>query len=91
MLNGHDHDYERFAPQRPDGVADPARGLREIIVGSGGKSIVELETPRPNSEVRRGRVYGVLQLTLHPSTYDFRFVSLRGEVLDEGQGTCHGR
>jgi hypothetical protein len=52
IVNGHDHDYERFAPQAPNGVADPARGIREFVVGTGGKSLRGFGSVDPNSEVR---------------------------------------
>ena len=38
VLSGHDHHYERFAPQAPDGSSDPQRGIREFVVGTGGRS-----------------------------------------------------
>ena len=68
VLNGHDHDYERFAPQTPTGAADPARGIREFVVGTGGESHYSVQrTLQPNSEVRNADTFGVLQLTLHPT------------------------
>jgi len=66
VLNGHDHDYERFAPQDPDGKADPARGIREFVVGTGGNhERIFAASPEPNSEVRMTGMFGVLKLTLH--------------------------
>src|ERR1700720_1140414 len=49
VVNGHDHDYERFAPQTPDGTADPARGIREFVVGTGGKNHRPSRPTKPNS------------------------------------------
>ncbi len=64
VINGHDHDYERFAPQDPDGKLDPSRGIREFVVGTGGKSSHrEFGAPKPNSEVRSADTFGVLKLT----------------------------
>ncbi|MFI5126212.1 MAG: metallophosphoesterase family protein, partial [Candidatus Acidiferrales bacterium] len=63
VLNGHDHDYERFAPQDPDGKADPARGIREFVVGTGGNhERTFAASPDPNSEVRMTGMFGVLKL-----------------------------
>ena len=70
VLNGHDHDYERFAPQDPNGVADPVNGIREFVVGTGGKGLRPINSPIANSEVQNDNTLGVLKLTLHPSGYD---------------------
>jgi hypothetical protein len=71
VINGHDHHYERFAPQDPTGKLDPQRGIREFVVGTGGKnSHRSLASPQPNSEVRQADTFGVLKLTLHSGSYD---------------------
>jgi acid phosphatase type 7 len=70
VLVGHDHDYERFAAQTPAGRADPARGIRQFVVGTGGKTHYGFRTIRANSRVRNSGTFGVLRLTLHPSGYD---------------------
>jgi hypothetical protein len=91
VISGNDHDYERFAPQNPSGAADQARGIREFVVGTGGNSLYSFTTVRPNSEVRYSGGYGVLKLTLHPSSYDWQFVSEAGKSFaDSGSGQCHG-
>jgi hypothetical protein len=90
ILNGHRHSYERFAPQDPLGNADPQRGLREIIVGTGGHShALEDGTPAANSVVNDRTRFGVLMLVLHPSSYDWRFVTETGATFDSGSGVCH--
>ncbi|OLB91499.1 MAG: hypothetical protein AUI15_22825, partial [Actinobacteria bacterium 13_2_20CM_2_66_6] len=90
VLNGHDHDYERFAPQNPLGQADPAHGIREWVVGTGGRSHGGFDTVQPNSEVRNADTYGVLKLTLHPSGYDWQFVPESGKTFtDSGSTACH--
>ena len=90
VLVGHDHDYERFAPQDPDGRPDPTRGLRQFVVGTGGKNHVRFKTVARNSEVRDDRTFGVLLLTLHSDGYDWRFVPERGKTFtDMGHGDCH--
>jgi len=87
VLNGHDHDYERFAPQTPTGQP-AADGIREFVVGTGGKSLLPLHAPKPNSEVRSA-TFGVLELTLHPDGYDWEFVPIAGKFTDRGHGECH--
>jgi 3',5'-cyclic AMP phosphodiesterase CpdA len=89
VLNGHDHDYERFGPQDPRGRADPARGIVEMVVGTGGAVLREFATDEPNAIVRSSLAHGVLVLTLHPAGWDFRFVSTDGSFSDQGSGTCH--
>jgi PKD repeat protein len=89
VLNGHDHDYERFAPQTPAGAADPA-GIREFVVGTGGGAQEPLGVPQPNSEVLDATTFGVLQLTLHDGGYDWRFLPEAGRTFsDAGSATCH--
>jgi acid phosphatase type 7 len=90
VVNAHDHHYERFAPQDPRGRLDRARGIREFVVGTGGKSLEPFGRVRPNSEVRNNRTFGVLVLTLHRGGYDWRFVGERGTKFgDRGSGVCH--
>jgi acid phosphatase type 7 len=90
VLAGHEHLYERFAPQTPAGVADPD-GIRQFIVGTGGKSRHGLSrTPPRNAQARSASGYGVLALTLHPASYDWRFVSEAGRTFtDSGSHPCH--
>jgi acid phosphatase type 7 len=89
ILTGHDHDYERFAPQDPDGKPDPAHGIREFVVGTGGKSHRGFGEIVPTSEVRNSDTYGVLKLTLHAKSYDWEFIPEAGKTFrDSGSGTC---
>jgi len=90
VLVGHDHLYERFGPQTATGVADPLRGLREFVVGTGGRSHYAFSAPEPNSEVRDSGTFGVLKLTLHGASYDWRFVpDAGGTFTDSGSAVCH--
>jgi hypothetical protein len=97
VLNGHDHDYERFAllgasdPSSYDPTLDPQNGLREIIVGTGGRSHGSFpSTIRTGSEVRNADSYGVLKLTLHPTSYDWQFLPITGSTFtDSGTTNCH--
>jgi 3',5'-cyclic AMP phosphodiesterase CpdA len=89
-LGGHEHNYERFAPQDAEGKPDPEHGIREFVVGTGGKSLYALGTPLPTSEVRNNTTYGVLKLTLHPDSYDWEFVPVEGgSFADSGTAMCH--
>jgi hypothetical protein len=88
VLNGHDHDYERFAPQDPYGNPDP-NGIREFVVGTGGAERRSFSVIRPNSEIRDYSTFGVLKLTLHATSYDWQFVPVAGATFtDSGTGTC---
>jgi hypothetical protein len=90
ILNGHDHDYERFAPQDPNGNADPKRGIREFVVGTGGKNQREFGTRKSNSEVRNNDTFGVLKLTLKATGYEWKFIPQAGKTFtDSGSGSCH--
>ena len=89
VLNGHAHDYERFAPQTSAGAAD-AKGLVELVVGTGGDGFQAFGPATPNSVQRSNTAFGVMKLTLHSSTYDYQFVPAAGYALsDSGSGTCH--
>ena len=89
VLNGHDHDYERFAPQNPNAVADPAAASRSSSSAPAASGIDGFSTIQPNSQVR-GSSLGVLKLTLKPTSYDFQFVPVAGQTFtDAGSGTCH--
>ncbi|MDQ6766220.1 MAG: metallophosphoesterase [Candidatus Eremiobacteraeota bacterium] len=92
VLNGHDHDYERFSPQTPSGESDRKNGIREFVVGTGGKSHYSFTLTEPNSELRNDDTFGVLALTLHPYGYSWQFVAeASGHFTDSGSGLCHGR
>lgn len=88
VLNGHDHDYERFAPQDPNGNANPSRGIREFVAGTGGASLASLNPLIANSEVRYSG-FGVLKLTLLATGYRWRFIPVAGATFtDSGSGDC---
>jgi Bacterial Ig-like domain/Calcineurin-like phosphoesterase len=89
VLNGHVHNYERFAPQTPTGVADPAKGIREFVVGTGGYSLNSFKTTVANSQAKNAIASGVLKLTLHPNGYDWEFVPEAGKTFsDIGSDSC---
>ncbi len=89
VVNGHDHDYERFAPQDPTGVLDRANGLREFVVGTGGAALRTFPTTATNSEVRATGAHGVITFVLHQGSYEWRFISTSGALSDAGSAVCH--
>ena len=89
ILNGHEHNYERFAPQDPTGQSDPVNGIRQFVVGTGGTTLRSMPTIKANSEVRNSSTWGVLKLTLHATSYDWEFVPIAGQTFDEsGTANC---
>jgi acid phosphatase type 7 len=89
VLSGHDHDYERFAPQTPAGVLSRKRGIRGFVVGTGGRSLDPFRAVERNSRFRDSTHFGVLKLTLRRHGYRWRFVSIRRRTIDSGKGRCH--
>ncbi len=89
-ISGHDHDYERLAPLDSAGNLDPEHGVRQFVVGTGGRETREFTEKRPNSEVRMTGVFGVLKLSLSAGGYAWEFVPAAGETFrDSGTGACH--
>jgi hypothetical protein len=92
VVSGHQHNYERFAPQTPAGAADPSYGIRQFVVGTGGAALTGFSSTMKNSQVRNSQTYGVLRLTLRATGYDFAFVPIAGQAFrDSGSATCHGK
>lgn len=90
VINGHEHNYQRFAPQTANGVADPERGVREFIVGTGGKGVGVGDKTLPNREVAYGAGFGVLKLKLYQESYSWEFISVAGKTFgDRGSAACH--
>jgi len=90
ILVGHEHSYERFAPQTPEGALDAAYGIRQFVVGTGGRSAYGFGTPLPNSEVRESGTEGVLAIRLLPGAYEWSFVPVAGRTFtDSGSAACH--
>ena len=95
VLNASAHDYERFAPQDADGVADSTYGVREFVVGTGGNDTYSEGSVDANSQVYSSNSYGVLKLALHSSGYDWQFVPVAdggydgGSFTDSGSTSCH--
>ncbi len=91
ILSGHSHSYERFAPQSPYGTLNRATGIREFVVGTGGKPPEQpFGTRAANSVTRNDRTPGVLKLSLHSGSYDWKFVPVAGKKFtDSGSTRCH--
>jgi calcineurin-like phosphoesterase family protein len=89
VLNGHDHNYERFARQSPSGTPT-ARGIRQFVVGTGGAGLRPFGPPTRNSVARNSTTHGVLKLTLNPRSFHWRFVPVAGRTYtDAGWEPCH--
>ena len=90
IVNGHDHDYERFAPQTPLGITDAARGIRQFVIGTGGAGLRGFLLPRAGSEVKNAQTWGVIRLTLNANSYSWRFIPVAGKTFtDTGSSPCH--
>ncbi len=88
VLNGHDHNYERIAPQTADRQLDLARGIRQFTVGTGGAPLYPQSGRAANSEVFI-QAWGVLRLSLEPTQYQWAFLDVTGAELDRGAAACH--
>jgi 3',5'-cyclic AMP phosphodiesterase CpdA len=90
VLSGHDHHFERFAPIGKQGQVDPIRGVRQFVVGTGGKSHYPALSVKPGSQVRNSTTFGVLRLSLTDGRYGWRFMPTAGQgFTDAGSGACH--
>lgn len=89
IVNGHEHDYERFAPMTPAGDEDREQGLRQFIVGTGGVELRDFGDPAPNSELRLAVSHGVIAFTLRDGGYDWEWIPTQGNVADLGTASCH--
>jgi hypothetical protein len=87
ILNGHDHLYERFAPQNPDGLRDDAKGIRQFTVGTGGAALYDFVTRAANSLVQI-KAFGIIKFTLSSDSYSWEFIPVSG-ASDSGSATCH--
>ena len=90
VVAGHDHSYERFAPQDANGLADPHRGVRQFVVGTGGAGLYEFAAVQPNSEVRYNGGFAVIKFVLHPADYVWELIGAPGgQIIDSGKSRCH--
>jgi len=89
VLVGHDHDYQRFEPRSPDGAHDPARGIRQFVIGMGGRDLYSIHSTE-GLEAHTDKSFGVLSMTLRPDGYDWQFVPAAGGTYsDHGSASCH--
>jgi hypothetical protein len=90
VLNGHSHNYQRFAPMTPEGVLDETRGIRQFVVGTGGRSLYPFQGTAPNLLAGTDSAFGVLKLTLYSAHYEWTFLPIAGSTFtDSGSGVCH--
>jgi hypothetical protein len=89
VLNGHSHGYEQFNAMDGTGAPD-ASGVQEIVVGTGGEDFYPLTNATTgSSQVKIANTFGVLRLSLHPASYDWKFISIAGQTLTSGSRDCH--
>ncbi len=89
VLGGHDHNYQRYQPMTPSGALDPARGVRQFVVGTGGRGHYALRTDA-RRQAANATAFGILKLTLHANGYDWRFLPVAGQTYtDSGSASCH--
>ena len=89
VLNGHDHLYERFAPQRPSGIVDHRQGVSQFTVGTGGYFLFPIMSPRkPHSQFAYNQDFGVLFMKLGFKRYWWSFVNVFGQTVDRGMRRC---
>lgn len=93
VLNGHVHNYQRFAPMNPQGNSDPMHGITEFIAGTGGEAQVPVKAGAVPYPVAQGKTFGYLRMTLLPTGWSADFVKVDSTgattVLDTSTGTCH--
>jgi len=90
LLTGHDHNYQRYTPLDATGAPDLKRGIREFVVGTGGANFTPLDSRPPIAEAGNDTTFGILQLSLHPTSYDWAFIPVTGGTFtDSGSDTCH--
>jgi hypothetical protein len=95
VLNGHNHNYQRYAPMDAAGRSAPATGVREFIVGTGGRNLNNLgsvSTMPPTFATGQATSFGILALTLRPDSYNWSFRTADGSpaFTDTGTASCHG-
>lgn len=89
FLSGHDHNYQRFAPRRPNGTVSTSVGVRQFVVGTGGKDLRGWKPNKNRTEYRQNSKFGALRLELTSTGYKARFVSVGGVTMDTTLGSCH--
>lgn len=79
VLSGHDHHYERF---------NPIDGITQFVVGTGGKSLRNISSPRSDSAFTYDDNFGVLVLDLYQDSYTWYFISIDYVIIDSGTVSC---
>ncbi len=89
VLSGHDHNYQRHAPRDKGGAVDQSYGIRQFTAGTGGVGLYDINPS--DTETFNDTTSGVVKLTLHDGSYEWRFVPVAGSTYtDTGSGQCHG-
>jgi hypothetical protein len=106
ILSGHAHRYERHAPMTPEGLVDPANGIRQFVVGTGGEPGGSVIDPNqvPQDVLQKVVIdnFGVIKVDLDAGSYRWAFIAVdgtaNGTVMDSssdvygpgGSEQCHG-
>ncbi|HJP87301.1 MAG TPA: metallophosphoesterase [Gemmatimonadaceae bacterium] len=89
VLNGHEHDYERFLPQTATGAVDSVRGMEQIVAGTGGGTLRSFHYPlSANSAAQIQGRFGILKLMLGDGEYTRAFIDTDGRIWDVGGRRC---
>ena len=88
VLSGHEHSYQRFEPMTGDGVADPQRGFRLFVVGTGGRDLTAFTRLAPLTAIRTNEHFGVMKIMMKDVSYEWAFTNTAGIVVDAGSGVC---
>lgn len=89
VLNGHDHEYQRWVPL--DGNSQPSdTGMTEFVVGTGGHSLTTFVTSDNRVAFSMEKQFGALRLQLNPTSADFAYINSAGATIDSGTVSCQG-
>jgi hypothetical protein len=90
IYSAHIHAYQRLAPSKPDGTADPIHGIRTFVAGNGGTSFETLKAALDITEVQNAGTWGIVKFVLGDDSYTWEFIPVAGKTFkDSGSGTCH--
>ena len=89
VLSGHDHNYQRFRPMRPDGSRDTGRGIVQIVAGTGGYAHGPANRTNRNLVTKNITTFGVVRLTLNSASVSLRYLSTDGSYGDSATINCH--
>ncbi len=92
VLNGHDHDYQRWVPLDGNGVSSPS-GITEFIAGGGGhgtQQFIATDNRMAIGFTASPSTFGALRLLLNQYSANYQYINYLGTVLDSGTIPCSG-